>query len=68
MTNKEKVQEGFNGLVGAVLDMLGENNASRTLKTAVRAEIYKLCDETIMPMVATTDSRQETANERNFNR
>ena len=67
MTNQRKVQEGFNGLVGAVLDMLNENDASRTLKTAVRAEIYKLCDETIMPMV-TTDNRRETDNETRFNR
>ena len=51
MTNQEIIQKGFSDTVGAVLDMLVENDASRTLKTAVRAEIYKLCDSTVQPMV-----------------
>ncbi len=65
MTNQEKIQDGFSGLVGAVLDMLKENNATRTLKTAVRSEMYKLCDETVMPMAADLDNRQGDWNEKN---
>lgn len=58
MTNQEQIQNGFNGLVGAVLDMLKENDASRTLKAAVKAEIYILCDKTVMPMAKDMDNRQ----------
>ncbi len=63
MTNQEIVQSGFNGLVGAVLDMLKENNATRTLKTAIKAEMYRLCDETVMPMAADLDNRQGVRDE-----
>ena len=69
MTNQEIMQEKFNGLVGAVLAMLKENDASRTLKSAVRAEIYILCDKTAMPMAADLDSRQgDQEDEPNGNR
>lgn len=65
----EEVQLVFNDTVGAVLVYLDEAKVGFTLKKAIRAEIYELCDKQIKPLVAVLEGQQEEVeDEGKFNR
>jgi len=64
---KQQVQQAFNDSVGVILTYLDEAGVGLSIKRAVKAEMWDLCDRKIMPMVEELEQEGES-DEYRFNR
>lgn len=52
MNTNTEIQKSFNNSIGAILTYLDEAEVGFAVKKAVKAELWELCDNKIMPMMA----------------
>ena len=59
---EKQIDKAFNDSIGVIMTILDESNASFTVKTVIKGELWKLCDRKIKPMAKGEDYDEDRGN------